>query len=68
LDGKIYVIEQHDFDNMENHYPEYQKIYGYTSLKSRANVMVSELDKKKKYKGWDGKFYPQYKIIEVDEI
>lgn len=55
----IYLIYKHGFDNLENHEPHYFKLLGYCESEEYAKQKVSDLgNNTKKYKGYDGKYYP----------
>ena len=64
----VYMIEYIGFDNMENYDPYFYEFKGYCNTEEEAIKKVADLDKKPKYKGWDGEFYPQYKIIPLKEL
>lgn len=60
----IYVIIKVSFDNSENHIGNaiYKEIIGTTLDEQVAIRECENLEKStKKYKGWDGDFYPYYK-------
>ena len=64
----VYVIQEIDFDNMENHDPIYSSLKCYSETQEEAQKIVDILDGRTKYKGWDGKYYPQYKIIPLGRL
>ena len=65
----IYLIKRIDFDNLENHEPEYEKILGYYKTETEAFNYVSKLAiDTPKYKSYYGTEYPIFSIIEVQEL
>lgn len=64
----IYVIQKTEFDNMMNHYLEYYGFIGYSDTEIEAQICVDKLNSCKKYKGWNGKYYPEYTIIPIKKI
>lgn len=68
----IYLIRKIDFDGFENHSPIYETCYGYLSeiSENEAIEFIDNLNKNKghKYKGYDGNWYPIFKIESVDNI
>lgn len=63
----MYLIIRHDFDNMENRYPERTKIIGYIKdgLDADAWCMSQNYEQ---YRGWDGKLYPYYTKQKIEKI
>jgi hypothetical protein len=66
--GKLYIIEQIDFDNFENHDAIYSKVIGYVSTNSQLHDVLSKLDKQEKYSGYDGNKYPKFRSTLVDDL
>lgn len=65
----IFLIIQHDFDNMENSnsMARESKILGYTTSREEATEVIKPL-KKNTYKGWNGESYPFYQIQETEAM
>lgn len=74
---KIFLIEQVDFDNMENTSVNAitKKIIGYVDCPSVAQDIVNKLkERSNKYQSWEDKiwgrneYYPKFNIISVDKL
>lgn len=63
----MYLIIKHDFDNMENHNPDYTTVIGYIKDELDADAWMKSQNHKH-YKGWDGKMYPYYTMQKIEKI
>jgi len=62
----MYIVIEHNFDNMENHNPNYSNIVGYVEDETSAIKWIEEKKQNiNQHKGWDGEMYPyfDYKFI-----
>lgn len=65
----IYIVKQIDFDIWENHDPEDESILGYCHTKKEADEIVEQKTKTtKKFKGWNGKEYPIFKVEKIKKL
>lgn len=65
----MYIIIEHNFDNMENHYPNSSNIVGY--IEDEINVskwIKNKMKGIKQHKGWDGNMYPYFDYMKVEKI
>lgn len=64
----MYVIVEHNFDNMATRNPEYSKVIGYIDNESDADAWIKSSNYNTKYTGWNKIAYPFYTKIEVEEF
>lgn len=64
----MFVIIQHDFDNMENYTPHFESVIGYIKDELDADAWIEAQKDNVKYKGYDGKMYPRYTKQKIEKI
>lgn len=63
------IIIEHNFDNMENDYPNSSNIVGYVEDEINSSKWIENKMKDiKQYKGWDGDMYPYFSYIKVEKL
>lgn len=67
MNVEIFVIIRKDFDNLENHNPITETIYGYVTNEIKAQSIVDSLNKQSTYTGWDNMMYPIFRYVKVEE-
>lgn len=64
----MYLIIKHNFDNMENHNPEYTELVGYIKDELDADAWIESQGDIELYKGWNGMMYPYYTKQKIKKI
>lgn len=64
----FFVIEQHDFDNGENHCPYHSKPCAVALTIQEADAYIETLQRRKFYTGWDNQRYPQWRVQVVPNV
>lgn len=65
----MYIIIEHNFDNMENNYPNSSNIVGYVEDEINASKWIENKMKDiKQHEGWDGDVYPYFSYIKAEKL
>lgn len=70
---KIYLVIRIEFDNMENHNPIIESVYGCLDeniSQSDAELYVTKLNELKggHHRGYDNNYYPKFRLEKVDKL
>lgn len=63
----MYLITRTDSKDLQTQ-PSYEKVVGYKTSHADASSYLHDMSKEKKHVGWGQLMYPQYQMLEVQEI